>query len=133
MTLKPYVLARKCPYIDHAEEVSLAWLNGYGVVLGLVHKGGVWDRLGAGRVSPAHKLRDKILHLIMVPVRHCQNKFFIIIIFVREVGVMNDKWSSETIWVLTLSVRMIPVGTGLINLCFLLDIMIIAVCWDSLQ
>ena len=50
----------------------------------------------------------------MVPIRESHCHLFIEV--VGGVRVMNNKRSPQTVWVLPLSMRVVPIGAGLINL-----------------
>jgi hypothetical protein len=52
----------------------------------------------------------------MIPVRKGEYKLFIVQICVRILWVMNNQRTTEAIWVLAVHMRVVPVGTRLINL-----------------
>lgn len=116
MTLEPNMLTSKSSYIDEMEQIRLARLDGYGKVLGIVHEGTIWNRLRASWVCLIEELWNQDLHFIVVPIRERNSHFSIGLVLVWKIWVGNDKRSSETIWVLSLVVGMIPICAGLISL-----------------
>jgi hypothetical protein len=115
--LKPEVLSSKGTHVDHAEEVRSLGLDGESEVHSLVHQSGVRDRLSTRRVRLDHEeLGDEILHLIVIPVRQCQNKLFINLLLVRKVLVVNNQRAAQTVGVLCAGVGVIPVSTRLVDL-----------------
>ena len=60
------------------------------------------------------ELGDPDLHLVVVPIRDREGEALVIV--VGKVRVGDDEWCTKTIWVLSLVVRVIPVGTRLSEL-----------------
>lgn len=52
----------------------------------------------------------------MIPVRQCEDYLLIKLVFVGELGIVDNDGSTKTIRILTVIVRMIPVCARLINL-----------------
>ncbi len=68
MTLEPNILASKSSNIYHMEKIGLFWLNCNGEVLCVVEERSLWNWFGTSWVGFADKLRDKDLHLLMIPI-----------------------------------------------------------------
>lgn len=116
MTLEPEVLAGKGTNVDDAELVRLARLDGDGEVLRLVHEGGLGHGLGAGRVGLCEELRDQVLHLVVVPVRQGEDELMVNFVLVGEVWVVDDERAAQTVGVLGVGVRVVPIRARLVDL-----------------
>jgi len=116
MTLKPDVLSSKCSDIHHTEEISLSRLDINGDILCVIEKHCLWDGFSTSRIGFVDEGRNDVLHLFIVPVGDRQDDLFVSLILVWRFRVMDNEGCSKTIWVLSLVVRMVPVGPRLSNL-----------------
>ena len=116
VAFNPEVLACKSADVDYAEHVCLAGLNGDGDVLRVVHEGGVGNGFSTSRVLLVDELRDERLNLIVVPVGKGEDDFLIHLLFVGELGIMDNDGTAKTIGVLAIVVRVVPVCSGLVDL-----------------
>lgn len=116
VTLNPEILSSKSTKIDQSQEIRLAGLHWNLEVLRLIHESSLRNRLSTSRVSLAKELGEQGLHLIMVPVGKRHDNLLIVFPLERRLWVVNDEISSKTIRILTLGMRVIPVGSSLSNL-----------------
>lgn len=120
MALEPEVLTSKGTHVDGSEQVGCFGLDGQGVVHGLVHEGVLRNGLGTGRVGLGHELGNEGLHLLVIPVREGEDELLIVVILEGELLVMDNEGSAQTVGVLSAGVRVVPVGSRLVNLWQLL-------------
>jgi hypothetical protein len=96
--------------------VGLARLNRPSEVLSIIHQGILGNGFSTGGVGLVEKLGDQDLHLLVVPIGEGQNDVLVNLVLVWKVGVLDNKWTPQTIWILTFIVRMVPVSTRLVDL-----------------
>lgn len=120
MALEPEVLTSEGTHVDGSEQVGRVGLDGQGVVGGLVHEGVLRNGLGTGGVGLCHELGNESLHLLMIPVGEGEDELLVIVILVGELLVMDNEGSAQAVGVLSAGVRVVPVGSGLVNLWKLL-------------
>ena len=116
VALEPEILAGKGAHVDDAEMVRLTWLDRDGYVLRIIHEGSIGNGFGASWVSLAHKARDEMLDLVMIPVRKGQYKLLIHLLPVGELWVVDNDWPTEAVGILSVVVRVIPVRSRLADL-----------------
>ncbi len=110
-------VSRERRHADDPDQVSLPRFEVEFDILGIVEEGCIrsWHpaRLifRVGEVS--FNLRG---HLLVVPVGHGEDDFFVVLVFVRRSRIMNDEGSSKAIRILAPVMCMIPVRAGLIDL-----------------
>ena len=121
-------------HVDHVNQICLARLNLDGIILAVIDQACIWD-WGlpglddiVGHVGSRLVVVQKCGHLFMVPVResHCH----LFVEMVGEIGIVNDEGSPQTVWVLALSMRVVPIGARLLDLVQVLVLMLrqTAVC-----
>ena len=116
VAFKPNILSGERSNVDHADEICSIGFDRNFEVLCLIHQRCVRYWLSSSGVGFAHKGLDQTRHLIMVPVRECQNKLFTILILVGIFWIVDDQGSTESVWILAFIVGMIPVGARLVKL-----------------
>jgi hypothetical protein len=55
----------------------------------------------------------------MIPIRQSQNRFLIVTAFIRIRGIVNDERPTKTVWILAITVIVIPVSARLGELAWL--------------
>ena len=116
VVFKPKVLRCECSHVDDVEHVRLAGLDGSGEVLCIVHQCCIRYWLCASRIGKVDELRHQGWYFIMIPVGQGEDALFVILTFERGIWVVDDQWSSQSIWILRLGMRVIPVRPDLIDL-----------------
>lgn len=116
VTFDPKVLAGECADVGHVEVVGLSRLDRDGDILCIVNQCSLRHGLCSSRVLNTDEFGHEAWHLIVVPVGKCDDNFFIVLSLERVHGVVDDKYLTQTVWVLAPSVRMVPICSGLRNL-----------------
>ena len=107
-------------HVDHVNKVCLSWQHLDGIVLAVIDEACDWDwglpglNGIVGHVGSGLVVFQKCGHLFMVPIRegHCH-------LFIEMIGklrVVNNERSPQAVWVLALSMRVVPIGACLVNL-----------------
>ena len=120
MALEPYGNTREIGHVDHVNEIRLSWLHLESNVLTVIDQARIGDwrlprldgivvNVGGGLV-----IVEECGHVLMIPIRegHCE-------LFVEMEGriwIVNNERAPQAVWVLTLSVRVVPIRAGLIDL-----------------
>lgn len=116
MAFEPDVVGGEGTNVNQTEEVRLAGLDVKMDAMGVVHDGGIGDGLGTSGIPDAHELGHQDVHHAVIPVGKGQHDFLVIHFAEWRVWIMDDESTAQSIWVLALQVRVIPVRSSLINL-----------------
>ena len=124
MALKPDGNTREIGHVDHANQICLSWFHLESIVLTVVDKACIGDwglprldgivvNIGGGLV-----VVEECGHVLMIPIRegHCE----LFVEMVWRIRIVNDERAPQAVWVLTLSVRVVPIRACLIDLIKLL-------------
>ena len=120
MSIKVDGDTREVRHVDHVNQVCLSWQHLDGIVLAVIDEARDWDwrlpgldgiivDIGSGLV-----VIQECGHLLMVPIRERHCHFFVEM--VGEIWVVNNERSPQPVWVLALSMRVVPIGACLIYL-----------------
>lgn len=120
MTLEPEVLAGKGTHVDGSEQVRRVGLDRQGVVGGLVHEGVLRNGLSTGGIGFGHELGNESMHLLVIPVGKSKDELLVILILVGKLLIVDNEGTAQAVGVLSAGVRVVPVGSGLVNLLQLL-------------
>lgn len=116
MAFEPEILPGESSHVDDAEHISLTWLNLDVQILSVIHQGRLGDRLSTSWIGVAYEAGKLTRHLVVIPVRQSQNELFIILVLVWRVRILDDQCTTKAIWILARIMRMIPVGSRLVDL-----------------
>lgn len=114
VVLEPEILASKGSHVNNAEQICGFRFDRDSVVHGLVHESVLGDGFGTRGVRLDHEeLVDEVGHLIVVPVGEGQDQLLIDLVLIREVLVMDNQRTAQTVGVLRAGVGVIPVSARL--------------------
>lgn len=108
------VLGNETTDVDQSHVVGGVRLDRPGTVHGTVEKKGVRNRFGTGRVVQVQELVGQGGDVVVVPFGDGEDDFLVELVLVRVFRVSDDESTSHTVHVLTLGVRVVPVGTLLV-------------------
>ena len=116
MALEPDVLASECAYIDDSEQIGFLGFDCSGKILAVIEKGSFGNWLCSSGIGHTYETLQENWHLLMIPIRDCENYLLVILALVRGVGVVDDQNPAKPIRILPRIMRVIPVCPGLVNL-----------------
>lgn len=73
MAFEPHILRCECSDVDDPKKVGLARLDADLMVLRFVHQRRLGNGLRPCGIALGHKIRDKIRHLVVIPIRKSQD------------------------------------------------------------
>ncbi|QFZ26448.1 hypothetical protein EJF18_20353 [Clavispora lusitaniae] len=109
------VLRNKTTNIDDSDKIRLVWFHVPSVVSGIVEQSVLGNWFGTGRIVSVQKFWNQNICSVMIPFTNSQNNLFIELEWVFSILFFNDEDTSQTISVLTGSVRVVPVSSHLIR------------------
>ena len=116
MALKPNVLASECAYIDDSEHVGFPWLDCSSKILAVIEKGSFGNWLCSSGIGHTYETLQENWHLLMIPIRDCENHLHVILAVVWGIGIIDDQSPAKPIRILPRIMRVIPVCPWLVNL-----------------